>query len=61
VVLTKSDLVEPEALAGWKDWVKGWWSKGGSDADGTERGEMQVITVQSSEERLDMTGELRSS
>jgi hypothetical protein len=61
VILTKFDLVETHALAGWKEWVKEWWSKGGSDAGGTERGEIQVITIQSFEDRPDMTGEFRSS
>lgn len=25
LVLTKSDLVDPEALAGWREWLKTWW------------------------------------
>ena len=25
MVLTKSDLVDPEALAGWRVWLKEWW------------------------------------
>jgi len=27
LVLTKADLVDEHALAGWKEWVKGWWGK----------------------------------
>lgn len=27
LVLTKSDLVDQDALAGWKVWVKGWWGQ----------------------------------
>jgi hypothetical protein len=26
-VLTKSDLVDPAALEGWKEWVKEWWGE----------------------------------
>lgn len=61
MVLTKCDLVEPEALAGWKAWVVEWWSKGGSDADASERGEMQVITVQSFEVRSETSGESQNT
>lgn len=25
LVLTKSDLVDPDALAGWRVWLKEWW------------------------------------
>jgi hypothetical protein len=43
LVLTKSDLVEAEALAGWKVWVKDWWAQGCKD-----RGpDVQVVSVQS--------------
>jgi hypothetical protein len=28
LVLTKSDLVDPAALEGWRVWVKGWWAEG---------------------------------
>lgn len=27
IVLTKADLVDAEALAGWKKWMKEWWAK----------------------------------
>ncbi|WVF68041.1 hypothetical protein IAT40_002803 [Kwoniella sp. CBS 6097] len=37
LVLTKSDLVDPAALQGWKEWVKGWWGIGG----------VQVVSVRS--------------
>nr|XP_019051132.1 hypothetical protein I302_01581 [Kwoniella bestiolae CBS 10118]OCF30062.1 hypothetical protein I302_01581 [Kwoniella bestiolae CBS 10118] len=37
LILTKSDLVDPAALEGWKDWVRGWWGLEG----------VQVVSVQS--------------
>jgi len=37
LVLTKSDLVDPEALRGWRAWLKTWW--------GDE--EVQIVAVQS--------------
>ncbi|WVQ95598.1 hypothetical protein IAU59_002695 [Kwoniella sp. CBS 9459] len=37
LVLTKSDLVDPAALQGWKEWVKVWWGIGG----------VQVVSVRS--------------
>ncbi|OCF43640.1 hypothetical protein I317_02532 [Kwoniella heveanensis CBS 569] len=37
LVLTKSDLVDPAPLQGWKDWVKGWWGIEG----------VQVVSVRS--------------
>jgi ribosome biogenesis GTPase A len=27
LVLTKADLVDPAALAQWKEWIKGWWGQ----------------------------------
>jgi hypothetical protein len=26
-VLTKSDLVDPDALQGWREWLKTWWGE----------------------------------
>jgi ribosome biogenesis GTPase A len=37
LVLTKSDLVDPEALRGWRTWLKAWWG----DED------VQIVAVQS--------------
>jgi ribosome biogenesis GTPase A len=37
LVLTKSDLVDPEALRGWRTWLKTWWG----DED------VQIVAVQS--------------
>lgn len=37
LVLTKADLVDPEALMQWKRWIAGWW---GED-------EVQVVSVMS--------------
>ncbi|OCF54772.1 hypothetical protein L486_07908 [Kwoniella mangroviensis CBS 10435] len=37
LILTKSDLVDPAALEGWKDWVRGWWGQEG----------VQVVSVRS--------------
>ncbi|WWC92251.1 uncharacterized protein L201_007205 [Kwoniella dendrophila CBS 6074] len=37
LVLTKSDLVNPDALQGWRDWVRGWWGEEG----------VQVVSVRS--------------
>jgi ribosome biogenesis GTPase A len=54
LVLTKSDLVDPEALAGWREWVKVWWAKGykaaegkGQSGDEETKGEVQVVAVHS--------------
>lgn len=43
LVLTKSDLVDPSALAGWRKWLKAWWLDG---SDGDEQ-EPQVVSVSS--------------
>ncbi|WWC65102.1 uncharacterized protein I303_107716 [Kwoniella dejecticola CBS 10117] len=29
LILTKSDLVDPAALEGWRDWVRSWWGQEG--------------------------------
>lgn len=43
LVLTKSDLVDPSALVGWRSWLKAWWLDG---SDGDEH-EPQVVSVSS--------------
>lgn len=54
--MTKSDLVDPEALAGWREWVKVWWAKGYKASAEKNKGwvdeeegktEVQVVAVHS--------------
>lgn len=61
LVLTKSDLVDADALSGWKEWVKVWWAKGYKaseerngprdtgkrDVDERAEQEVQVVAVHS--------------
>jgi ribosome biogenesis GTPase A len=44
LVLTKSDLVDPSALEGWKKWAQDCW--------GEENGEIGVVAVRSYDEEL---------
>lgn len=48
LVLTKTDLVDAEALAGWRQWLKTWWMAGLSSSDiPEEEHEPQVVSVTS--------------
>jgi ribosome biogenesis GTPase A len=48
IVLTKSDLVDPSALAGWREWVRNMWTEG--DAEG--HAAVQVVAVKSYDTEL---------
>lgn len=48
LVLTKSDLVDPEALAGWRTWLKTWW--------GDE--EVQIVAARSYDVEMLQAGKL---
>lgn len=59
LVLTKSDLVEPDALEGWSKWVKIFWAQGVDFDNGGSHGnvaEVQVITVQSFNPETETSG-----
>lgn len=45
LVLTKTDLVDPEALAAWRVWLKQWWMSG--PPTGEDELEPQVVSVSS--------------
>jgi ethanolamine utilization protein EutP (predicted NTPase) len=47
LVLTKADLVHPEALSKWKEWIVGWWGGEG----------VQVVSVMSYDLELLREGE----
>ena len=51
LVLTKADLVDPEAVKGWKQWIVEWW---GGDA-------VQVVSVMSYDLELLLSGESESA
>ncbi|WVQ86042.1 hypothetical protein IAT38_008210 [Cryptococcus sp. DSM 104549] len=43
LVLTKSDLVDPAALEGWKKWVKGWWGDEGVQVVGVRSYDVDLL------------------
>ncbi|WWC72532.1 uncharacterized protein I206_106494 [Kwoniella pini CBS 10737] len=49
LILTKSDLVDPAALEGWRDWVRSWWGQEG----------VQVVSVRAYNVELLNGGKVR--